>query len=172
MEKSRLRNRHLKYPSRENFVAYKNIKSKCNYLLTQPKKKYIKDISNKEAATSKSFWNTFKLFITHKGIQRNENINIEVEVKGLHEKVDIRTKDLINDEKIVMEMFNKHYINIVEKTSRIAPKNLGNSLDLKPDKKSIREIIENYRNHPSIIKIKKLLRKNTFLTFMRPPQKI
>ena len=27
MEKSRLRNRHLKYPSRENFLAYKNIKN-------------------------------------------------------------------------------------------------------------------------------------------------
>ena len=27
MEKSRLRNRHLKYPSRENVLAYKNIKN-------------------------------------------------------------------------------------------------------------------------------------------------
>ena len=27
MEKSRLQNRHLKYPSRENFLAYKNIKT-------------------------------------------------------------------------------------------------------------------------------------------------
>ena len=27
------------------------------YLLKQSKKKYIKDISNKEAAISKSFWN-------------------------------------------------------------------------------------------------------------------
>ena len=77
MEKSRLRNRHLKHPSRENFLAYKNIKNKCNNLLKQSKKKYIKDISNKGAATSKSFWNTVKPFITHKGIQTNENITIE-----------------------------------------------------------------------------------------------
>ena len=116
MEKSRFRNRHLKYPSRENFLAYKNIKNKCNNLLKQSKKKYIKDISNKGAATSKSFWNTVKPFITHKGIQTNENITIEVEkneqieVKDLHEKVDIRTKDLIKDEKILVEMFNKHYL--------------------------------------------------------------
>ena len=53
MEKSRLQNRHLKYPSRENFLAYKNIKNKCNNLLKQSKKKYIKDISNKGAATNK-----------------------------------------------------------------------------------------------------------------------
>ena len=63
MEKSRLQNRHLKYLSRENFFAYKNIKNKCNNLLKQSKEKYIKDISNKGAATSKSFWNLVKPFI-------------------------------------------------------------------------------------------------------------
>ena len=54
MKKSRLRNRYLKYPSRENFLAYKNIKNKCNNLLKQSKKKYVKDINNKGAATSHS----------------------------------------------------------------------------------------------------------------------
>ena len=58
--------------------------------------------------------------------------------------------NLIKVEKILVEMFNKHYMNIVEKTSGIAPKNLGNSLDPKLDEKTIRQIIENYRNHPSI----------------------
>ena len=59
-------------------------------------------------------------------------------------------------------MFNKHYINIVEKTSGIAPKNLGNPMDPKLDEKTIREIIESYRNHPSIIKIKKIKEKPIF----------
>ena len=59
-------------------------------------------------------------------------------------------------------MFNKHYINIVEKTSGIAPKNLGNAVDPKLDEKTIREIIESYRNHPSIIKIKKNKEKPIF----------
>ena len=63
-------------------------------------------------------------------------------------------------------MFNKHYINIVAKASGIAPKTLGNPLDPK-DENNIREIIENYRNHPS-----KLYRKNPFSTFLRPPHKI
>ena len=74
MKKSRLRNRYTKYPSRGNFLAYKNIKNKCNNLLKQSKKKYIKVVSNKGAATSKSFWNAVKSFIAHKGIQTNENI--------------------------------------------------------------------------------------------------
>ena len=78
MKKSRLQNRYLKYPYRENFLAYKNIKDKCNNLLKQSTKKCIKHISHKEAATSKSFWNTVKPSITHEGIQTNENILIEV----------------------------------------------------------------------------------------------
>ena len=54
---------HLKYLSRENFLACKNIKNKCNNLEKQSNKKYIKDISEEGAATSKSFSNTVKPFI-------------------------------------------------------------------------------------------------------------
>ena len=50
-------------------------------------------------------------------------------------------------------MFNKHYMNIVDETSVIAIKNLANPLDPKLDEKTIREIIENYQNHPRIIKV-------------------
>ena len=62
-------------------------------------------------------------------------------------------------------MFNKHYVNIVEKTSGIAPKNLGNPLDSKLDQKTIREIVENYRNHPSIIKIKEIVKEKPIFDF-------
>ena len=43
-------------------------------------------------------------------------------------------------------MFNKHYINIAEKTSGIAQENLGNQLDPQLHEKTIQEIVENYRN--------------------------
>ena len=79
--------------------------------------KYVKYISNKGEATSKSFWNIVKPFVTHKSTQTNENITTEVEknekieVKGLHKKVDIRTKDLIRGQQILNKIFNKHYVN-------------------------------------------------------------
>ena len=62
-------------------------------------------------------------------------------------------------------MLNKHYINIVEKTSGIAPKNVGNQLNPKLDEKVIGEIIENYRNHLSIIKIKDIVKEKPFFNF-------
>ena len=64
-----------------------------------------------------------------------------------------------------MEMLNKHYINIVEKRSGIAPKNLGNPLNPKLDEKSIREMIENYRNHTSIIKINEIVKEKPIFDF-------
>ena len=78
----------------------------------------------------------------------------------------MRTKDRIKDEKILVEMCNKHNINIVEKTSGIAPKSLGKSLDPKLDEKFIHEIIGNYQNHPSIIKIKEIVKENPIFLFL------
>ena len=102
---------------------------------------------------------------THENMTIGVEKNKQVEVKGSHEKVDIRTKDLIKDEEILVEMFNKHYINIVEKTSGIAPKNLGDPLDPKLNEKTIRETIENYRNHPSIINIKEIVKEKPISCF-------
>ena len=57
------------------------------------------------------------------------------------------------------------YINIVEKTSGIAQKNLVNLLDPKLDENTILEMIENYRNHPSIIKIFKIVKEKPIFAF-------
>ena len=64
----------------------------------------------------------------------------------------------MDEKKVLVEMFNKHYINIVEKTLGIAPKNLGNPSHPKLDEKTIREIVENYRKHLSISKTKKIVK--------------
>ena len=55
-------------------------------------------------------------------------------------------------------MLNKYYINILVKTYEIAPKNRGIPLDSKLEEITIREVIENYQNHPSIIKIQKIVK--------------
>ena len=38
MTKSRLRNKHLEWPSREIFLAYRKVKNKCHTLTRKPKK--------------------------------------------------------------------------------------------------------------------------------------
>ena len=57
-----------------------------------------------------------------------------------------------------MELFNEHYINIVEKASCKKPLSLGNSSDASEDDMTVKE-----SNHPRIRKIKNVcVPENTF----------
>ena len=130
--------------------------------MKKSKKKYFQENANEGSVSSKSFWNTAKPFISNKGTLSNDNIIIEsadditLKVKN-GDLVSIKAKDEIRDEHILVEMFN-HYINIVEKSSGIAPNSIGNPMDPKQDKNTVEKIIQHYKNHPSIKKI-----KNNFL---------
>ena len=42
MTKSKVKKSYVKWPSRENFVAYKKAKNKCNSLTRKPKRKFSK----------------------------------------------------------------------------------------------------------------------------------
>ena len=80
MNKSRLRNKYLKWPSREDFLAYKKLKSKCNTRARKTKKIYFEYITeNKNFAMIKAFWYTVRPFITNKGAISDENIKIKAE---------------------------------------------------------------------------------------------
>ena len=60
MNKSRIKNKYLKWPFRENYLAYKKIKNKCNNLVKKSKKRYFQENASEGSASSKSFWNTVK----------------------------------------------------------------------------------------------------------------
>ena len=77
MDRSRLRNKHLKYPSRENFVNMKKMKNKCNNSICRKSKiKYLKISTEKEISSNKQFWNFVKPFLTDKGCMSNDFISI------------------------------------------------------------------------------------------------
>ena len=105
MDRSRYKNKYLKFPSRENFLNMKKMKNKCNSLCRKTKKNYFKKCTGNGVSTNKKFWNLIKPFLTNKGTFANDLITIK---KG---------DSFIKDENEVVNMFNEHYINIVEKTS-------------------------------------------------------
>ena len=179
MNKSRLRNKYLKWPSRENFLAYKKVKNKCNILTRKTKKRCFEYIAkNKNFATNKTFWNTVRPFITNKGAISDENIKIKAEenqyikIKNKNERklVSIKTNDCIKDESVLVEMFNEHFINIVEKTSGIAPESLGDFSLSKSDEETVNKILKHYENHPSVSKIKR--NQNETLNFDFPTAEV
>lgn len=68
--------------------------------------------------------------------------------------VSVKTKDEIRYENVLVWMFNNHYINIVEKWSESALKSIGSLPNPNQDRSTILDVIEYYRNHPSIMQIK------------------
>ena len=51
------------------------------------------------------------------------------------------------------EIFNDHYINLVEKSSGKKPTSLAKDTGTSDDRQIVRLIIEKYKNHPSILAI-------------------
>ena len=108
-------------------MAYKKVQNKCNNLEKKSKKRYFQENPSECSPSSKSFWNIVRSFISSKGTLPNDNIIIEapnhttLAIKRCN-LVTIKAKDEIRDEKILVEMFNNNYINIVEKSSRSATK--------------------------------------------------
>ena len=89
-----------------------------------------------------------KPFLTNKGNVSNDYISIKDGDR------------FIDDEKELVELFNTHYINIVEKVSGIPPEDSLNSLESKNDRKAIEIIFEKFKNHPSILEINKKSTEN------------
>ena len=104
--------------------------------------------------TNKEFRKKLKPFLTNKGCFSEDQISIEV------------NDELVNDEKILAEIFNEHYINIVERSSSTKPSSLGDSTNLYLIKQAtVEKIINTYRDHPSVIAIKLPVTQNNQFNF-------
>ena len=117
-------------------------------------------------------------FITNNGrisdenikIKAEENQNIKTKNKIKSKLVSVRTNDFIKDENVLVEMFSNRYINIVEKTSGIAPESLGDSSLPENDEETVNKTLRQYENHSSVSKIK--YNQNEALNFDFPTAKV
>ena len=107
---------------------------------------------NKSAAdgivTNKSFWKFIKPFLKNKSCHAQNDIML------------IQNDEIITEVTLV-EIFNKHYINIVEKSSGIKPVNVAMMHNICDNDTAINVMIEAYKNHASVTKIKETIEKNT-----------
>ena len=60
MNNSRLRKKHLKWPSRKYYFSYKKVKSKLNSLNKKAKKSYFQEATKNGVMNNRIFWNTVK----------------------------------------------------------------------------------------------------------------
>ena len=90
-----------------------------------------------------------------------ESENVKVKLKRKNSMLVIKARDVINNRKIFVEMFNNHYVNIVENSTGVAPTELDTPLDPNFD----RDTVEKFLKYSSKIKIKKLAKTNESFTF-------
>ena len=151
MNKSKIRNKYQKWPSRENFLVLKEAKKFCNKLTKSVKKAYFRKATGKGFVTNKAFWKTLKPFLTSKGFLANETIAIENKGK------------IVTDKSKLVNLFKSHYIKIVEKTSGCPPEIEGNPENKTNDIGTVQSIIQKYQTHLSILNNEsKYTVKNTF----------
>ena len=105
MTRSRINNKYNKWPSRENFLALKQIKNKCKNLTKAAKKQYFTKSTENQPLTNKSFLNSISSFLTNKNIRNDDVITLK------------EKREIINDELDIVETLNSHFLNIVETTS-------------------------------------------------------
>ena len=134
---------YVKWPSRENLVAYKKVKNKCNSLPRKAKRKFFKEATKSGVMSNRTFQKTVKPFLTNKGCMTNDGISIE------------KDGDIVRDEKVLVELFNENYVNIVEISSGKKLSSLGNCEDSAQDDATVGKIISKYSSHPSVQKIKR-----------------
>ena len=139
--RSRLTNKMNINATEKNITTHKRTKP---VFLTKKKKHKLNNVTERGIITNKNIWTFIKPFLTNKGFLQNKDITI------------IEGNKAINSERELAKTFNEHYNNIVEKSSKIKPKDIS-KCDKNPNiHNTIREVIKSYENHPSILQIKNI----------------
>jgi len=140
-KKSRLKNRFWKNPTQENMQLFKRQRNKCVAIRKKCLKKYANETVQKGVVNNKTFWKFIKPFMTNKGSLTQNNIIL---TEG---------NNVIVNERELVETFNDHYVNIVEKTTGHKPTNIGNIDD---GDTPINTILKHYKSHSSVLKINEI----------------
>ena len=147
--RSRLRNKYWKNPASENELQYKQQINKCASFRKKNMKLNLNKLAADGIVTGKSFWKFIKPFLKNKSCHAQNDIML------------IQNNKIITEEKDLAETFNKHFINIVEKSSGIKPVNATMMHYTCDNGTAINVIIEAYQYHPSVTKIKEIIEKST-----------
>ena len=111
---------------------------------------FLNNVTKPGIITNKNFWTFVKPFLTNKGFLVNKDITL---IKG---------NKIITSERELANTFNEHYINIVEKSSGIKPKDISQCDKNQNIYKTSRENVKSYENHLSILQIKQNIYSSSF----------
>ena len=151
MNRSRLRNKFVRYPSHANEYNYKKYRNYCTNLFRKEKKKFYNNIDISSITDNKLFWKTVKPFFSEKHFGKKKVILVE----GDH---------IISNDKEVAEIMNSFFSNIVDNLEINEYQNEQFSYNC--DDNHITNIVSKFIDHPSIIKIRETININESFHFM------
>ena len=111
-----LKKKFIKNSTNENKARFKKHRNKCVSLRKNAIRDHFKKATSKGLMSNKDFWNLVKPFLSNKGGLSESNITL---VKG---------EKMITDDAELTEVFNDHYINIVQKSSCKKPTSVAEEL--------------------------------------------
>ena len=141
--RTRFKNKIHRDPSKENKMAYKKQRNFCVSLRRKCMKIYLKALTEKSLTTNMSFWKFIKLFLRNEGFIGNNDITL------------IQKSKIISNEKQLTKLFDS-YINTDLESIGTKLKTFGIKFQ-STSVQSFRDIVNSYKNHSSIIKIKKVV---------------
>ena len=150
MTRSRLRNKFIKNPNKINAETYKKYRNYCTGLFRRQKKSYYGNLDIKDITDNRKFWKTIKPLFSEKHFSNNKIILVEGE-------------EIISDNMAIAKTFNTYFSNIVESLEI----NGFETYDFiyNPELDYISNIVEKFKNHPSIRKIKENVKLTERFTF-------
>ena len=141
--KAALRRKYQKFKSRESWQNFKKQRNLVNKLKRSSLAKYFEENCNASKTKGKHFWDVVKPFMTNNVKRNNQNIT-------LYEQ-----DSLISTPTDVSNTFNEYFINITN--------DLGESEEVR--QMSTNEVIDLYKDHPSIKLISKCVNKEEYFNF-------
>ena len=136
---NRLKKKFNKNPTKENENNFKRQRNKCVSLRRKAIKQHLKKATENGLVSNRAFWNLVKPFLSNKGGLASNDIAL------------VKDNEIVTDDQKLTEIFNDHYINIVEKSSGTKPCNIADTAAVNDDRQIVRLILEKYKNHPSVL---------------------
>ena len=139
MLRSRLRNKHNKSRTAENWNNYRKQRNRCVKLFRQAKKDYYGKLDINLVTDNRKFWKTVKPALSDKCQSNNKIVLVEDD-------------EIISDDIEVAEIFNRFFVTVTESLG--IKENNENISDTEGILDPIEKSVQRYSNHPSILKIK------------------
>ena len=122
-------------------------------MIRKEKKSFFSNINTKDINGNKTFWKTVKALFTEK-VKINSKITlIEEKVVSKQGEENIIEEEIISDGQKIAEVFNDFFINIVPNLKKPMEQNINHDFTKTDD--PVSNAISKFKNHPSIVMIKR-----------------